>query len=171
MKRKFFYLIIFVLLGMYSAYICGCGISQTNKVTPSTSLTPTPVSAPTEDKAARAVLEKHFKYLSEKSEEGAKTTISEDKRINMTFQTDRMDYIKVISISYESSDTVRKQYLVNGRGAANCTLPENLQVFMVTYEIKYHTAASQESGTYTEAYFLIRKNANGSWLIDDWGHI
>jgi hypothetical protein len=181
MKRNSLYPILCVLLVIIC--ICGCSsqkvkealptVSSTPTITSSLTPTPTPTSAPApaEDTRARGVLEKHFQYLSAKDEEGAKTTISEDKRINMTFQTDRMDYIKVISITYDPSDKPRKQYLVNGRGAVNGTLPENLQIFTVTYEVKYHTEAAQASGTYTDDYILIRKNADTPWLVDDWGHI
>lgn len=173
------------MLVIYSICVCGCSSQEVKEPSPTVSSTPTsapiptsttvPTSVPTsapapaEDAKARGVLEKHFQYLSAKDEEGAKTTILEDLRTNVSYLTERMDYIKVISISYEPSDKVRNQYLVNGRGAVNGTYPENLQVFTVTYEVKYHTVAAESSGTHTKYYILIRKSADAPWLIDDSG--
>lgn len=182
MKRNSFYPVLCFILVIYSICICGCSSQKVKEPSPTVASTPTPTPiqtsaptptsapAPAEDAKARGVLEKHFQYLSAKDEEGAKTTMSEDKRgDNVTFQTDRMDYIKLISITYDPSDKPRKQYLVNGRGAVNGTLPENLQIFMVTYEVKYHTEDLGASGTYTIYYILIRKSADAPWLIDDCG--
>ncbi|MBU3146513.1 DUF4829 domain-containing protein [Clostridium estertheticum] len=121
---------------------------------------------------AQTVVEKYFKYKNEKNKDNVLTTLTEHfKAPNVVWGFENLDSIKIINIEKESNDTVIKGYLNNGNGSENGTTENNLKVYKVKYEVKYKKdgIGPQDSGTYDWWYFVIRKDKNSQWLIDDFG--
>lgn len=122
--------------------------------------------------SAKIVVEKHFQYKNEKNKDKILTTLTGHWNTpNIVWGFENLDSTKIISIEEEKSETVRKGYLSNGRGNINGTTENNLKVYKVKYEVMYkkNGIGPQDSGTYAWWYFVIRKDKNSPWLIDDFG--
>ena len=122
--------------------------------------------------SAQTVVEKYFKYINEKNKDNVLTTLTEHFNApNIVWGFENLDSIKIINIGKESNDTVIKRYLNNGNGSENGTTENNLKVYKVKYEVKYKKdgIGPQDSGTYDWWFFVIRKDENSQWLIDDFG--
>ena len=121
--------------------------------------------------SAQTVVENHFKYKDEKNQDKILTTLTDHwKAPNVVWGFEHLDQIKLIRIEEDITVKNRGGYLSNGRGRINGTTGDNLKVFKVKYEVKYKDEVGpQESGTYDWWYFVIRKDGNSPWLIDDMG--
>jgi PBP1b-binding outer membrane lipoprotein LpoB len=122
--------------------------------------------------SAQTVVEKHFQYNNEKNKTKLLTTLTEHWNApNVDWGFENLNNIKIVTIEEEKSDTVRRRYLNNGRGSIYGTAEENLKVYKAKYEVKYKKdgIGPQNSGTYVWWYFVIRKDENSPWLIDDYG--
>lgn len=132
----------------------------------------TSVDTDVEDDPAQTVVEKYFLYKNEKNKDKLLTTLTEHYNApNVAWGFENLNSIKIIDIQEEKSDSVRKGYLNNGRGRVHGTIEKNLKVYKVRYEVKYKRdgVGPQDSGTYDWWYFVIRKDENSPWLIDDFG--
>jgi hypothetical protein len=130
------------------------------------------VAVNSQSDSAQTVVEKYFKYKNEKNKDNVLTTLTEHFNApNVVWGFENLDSIKIINIEKESKDTVIKGYLNNGNGSENGTTESNLKVYKVKYEVKYKKdgIGPQDSGTYDWWYFVIRKDENSQWLIDDFG--
>ncbi|MGV8981136.1 DUF4829 domain-containing protein [Clostridium sp.] len=130
------------------------------------------VAVNSQSDSAQTVVEKYFKYKNEKNKDNVLTTLTEHFNApNVVWGFENLDSIKIINIEKESKDTVIKGYLNNGNGSENGTTEINLKVYKVKYEVKYKKdgIGPQDSGTYDWWYFVIRKDENSQWLIDDFG--
>lgn len=120
----------------------------------------------------QTVVENHFKYKNEKNKDKLLTTLTEVYNTpNMVWGFENLESIKLIEINEDTSENIRNGYLFNGRGSVNGVSPENLKVYKVKYELKLKQdgIGPQDSGTYDWWYFVIRKDKNSPWLIDDYG--
>lgn len=132
----------------------------------------TKISDTSKKDSAQTVVEKFFQYKNEKNKKKILTTLTDHWNApNMVWGFENLDSIKIISIEEEKSDSVRKGYLSNGRGSVNNTTEENLKVYKVKYDVKYKKdgIGPQDSGIYDWWEFVIRKDENSPWLIDDMG--
>lgn len=121
---------------------------------------------------AMEVVEKYFKYSDEKNEKGVLSTLTDRWNApNIVWELGNLEYIDLNFIEEETDQKQYESYLKNGRGSINGTTMENLIVFKVMYEVEYKNdyVSSQESGMYEWWFFLIRKDENSPWLIDDMG--
>ncbi len=122
---------------------------------------------------AQEVVEKHFQYKKEKNINKFISTHSETMediyKNQGVYKWDTLKDIKLLSIDEEKDENYKKGYLTNGRGSINGTTAENLKVYKVEYEIKFNAPGPQESGRYTWWYYVIRKDTDSPWLIDDYG--
>lgn len=122
--------------------------------------------------SAQNVVENYFKYENEKNKEKLLTTLTDHwKDSNVDWGFENLDSIKLLSIEEEKNKSVKEGYLKNGRGSTNGTTEDNIKVYKVKYEVKYKNdeVGPQESGTYDWWYYVIRKDENSPWLIDDMG--
>ena len=118
------------------------------------------------------VVENYFKYYNEKNKKGILCTLTEwHNAPNVVWGFENLDSMKIIDIQEEKSDVIRNGYLRNGRGSVNNTTETNLKVYKVKYEVKYkkNGIGPQDSGTYDWWYFVIRRDEDSPWLIDDMG--
>lgn len=121
---------------------------------------------------AMEVVEKYFKYSDEKNEKGVLSTLTDRWNApNIVWELGNLEYIDLNFIEEETDQKQYESYLKNGRGSINGTTMDNLKVFKVMYEVEYKNdyVSSQESGMYEWWFFLIRKDENSPWLIDDMG--
>lgn len=121
---------------------------------------------------AMEVVENYFKYSDEKNEKGVLSTLTDRWNApNIVWELGNLEYIDLNFIEEETDQKQYESYLKNGRGSINGTTMDNLKVFKVMYEVEYKNdyVSSQESGMYEWWFFLIRKDENSPWLIDDMG--
>jgi len=126
----------------------------------------------TKGDSAQAVVENYFKYENEKNKDKLLTTLTEHFNApNVVWGFDNLESTKIINIEEEMDEKVKEGYLHNGRGSINGTTENNLKVYKVKYEVKYKNdeVSPQNSGIYDWWYFVIRKDENSPWLIDDMG--
>ena len=122
--------------------------------------------------SAQTVVENYFQYKNEKNKDKLLTTLTEHWNApNVVWGFENLDSIKIINIEEEKDEKVRNGYLSNGRGSINGTSENNLKVYKVKYDVKYKKdgVGPQDSGIYEWWYFVIRKDENMPWLIDDMG--
>lgn len=122
--------------------------------------------------SAQTVVENYFKYENEKNKDKLLTTLTEHwTSPNVVWGFENLDSIKIINIEEEKDEKVREGYLNYGRGSINGTTESNLRVYKVQYDVKYKKdgVGPQDSGIYDWWYFVIRKDENSPWLIDDMG--
>lgn len=122
--------------------------------------------------SAQIVVENFFKYKNEKNKDKLLTTLTEHYNApNVVWGFDNLDSVKILKIEEEKSENVKDGYLHNGRGSINGITENNIKVYKVKYEIKYKNdgVGPQDSGTYDWWFFVIRKDENSPWLIDDMG--
>lgn len=156
MKLKFS-LVIFSLLIILNG--CTIETSKTNNI--STSL-----SDP------KKVVENYYKYKNEKNKEGLLKTITKGYQShNSSLGLDVIEYIKLININEETDTTFRKGYLGNSGKVHGIDKEENVKVYRVEYDIKYKEGAivAEESGKHTWWLFVVRKDKDSAWLIDEIG--
>ncbi len=135
--------------------LVGCS-SESNRVTE------------TKGDSAQTVVENYFKYKNEKNKDKLLTTLTEHFNApNVVWGFDNLESTKIISIEEEMNEKVKEGYLRNGRGSINGTTENNLKVYKVKY--KNDGASPQNSEIYDWWYFVIRKDENSPWLIDDMG--
>ncbi|WP_150844679.1 MULTISPECIES: DUF4829 domain-containing protein [unclassified Clostridium] len=126
----------------------------------------------TKGDSAQTVVENYFKYENEKNKDKLLTTLTEHFNApNVVWGFDNLESTKIINIEEEMDEKVKEGYLHNGRGSINGTTENNLKVYKVKYKVKYKNdeASPQNSGIYDWWYFVIRKDENSPWLIDDMG--
>ncbi|GAA0084901.1 DUF4829 domain-containing protein [Clostridium sp. CTA-7] len=124
------------------------------------------------DDSAKTVVENYFKYKNEKNKDNLLTTLTERFNApNVVWGFENLDSTKIISIEEEKNEKIKEGYLNNGMGKINGTTENNLKIYKVRYEVKYKKdgVGPQDSGIYDWWYFLIRKDENSPWLIDDMG--
>lgn len=158
MKRKNLRLNILIVIAV--VFLVGCS-NQGNKA-----------AVNSQGDSAQSVVEKNFQYKNEKNKDKLLTTLTEQWNApNVVWGFENLDSIKIISIKEEKSEEIRNGYLKYGRGSMNGTIENNLKVYKVKYKVKYKNdrLETQGSGTYDCWYFLIRKDENSPWLIDDSG--
>lgn len=136
--------------------------------------TGTTLSADSQGDSPQTVIEKYFQYKNEKSKDKIVTTMTERYNSpNVDWGFDNLDSIKVINIEEEKDDPARRLYLLKGRGRVNGTTENNLKVCKVKYEVKFIKdgmgPVPRNIGVYEQLYFVIRKDENSPWLIDDIG--
>lgn len=122
--------------------------------------------------SAQRVVENFFQYKNEKNKDKLLITLTEHWNApNVIWGFENLDSIKIINIEEEKNEKVKKVYLSNGRGSINGTTENNLKVYKVIYEVKYKNdgVGPEDSGTYDSWYFVIRKDENSPWLIDEMG--
>lgn len=122
--------------------------------------------------SAQMVVENFFKYKNEKNKDKLLTTLTEHYNApNVVWGFDNLDSVKILKIEEEKNENAKESYLHNGRGSINGTTENNIEVYKVKYEIKYKNdgVGPQDSGIYDWWYFVIRKDENSPWLIDDMG--
>ena len=130
------------------------------------------VAVDSQGDSAQAVVEKYFQYKNEKNKDKLLTTLTERYNApNVIWGFENLESIKILNIEEEKSQKVRKLYFDNGRGRVNGIRDNNLKIYKVKYEVKYKKdgIGPQDSGTYDYWYYVIRKDENSSWLIDDFG--
>ncbi|MDS0526713.1 DUF4829 domain-containing protein [Clostridium sp. SHJSY1] len=90
---------------------------------------------------------------------------------NVKWKFESFDSIKITNIEEVKNKLVNEGYLKYGRGAINGTTETNLTVFNVEYETKYrkYLIGPESSDKYSWQFFVIRKDENSPWLIDDFG--
>lgn len=126
----------------------------------------------TKGDSAQTVVENYFKYENEKNKDKLLTTLTEHFNApNVVWGFDNLESTKIINIEEEMDEKVKEGYLHNGRGSINGITENNLKVYKVKYEVQYKNdgASPQNSGIYDWWYFVIRKDENSPWLIDDMG--
>lgn len=124
------------------------------------------------DPVAQKVVEDHFKYWKDKNIDMILSTRTEYwKSANIKWDFSNLEDVRIISIQEEDKDWRRNSYLTLGRGATNKTTDENLKVYRVKYEIKGNNKdiSPDASGIHEWWYYVIRKDSNSPWLIDDFG--
>lgn len=124
------------------------------------------------DDSAKTVVENYFKYKNEKNKDNLLTTLTERFNApNVVWGFENLDSTKIISIEEEKNEKIKEGYLNNGMGKINGTTENNLKIYKVRYEVKYKKdgVGPQDSRIYDWWYFLIRKDENSPWLIDDMG--
>lgn len=149
MKQK---IVMMVLFSIFT--LIGCSKSQTQLSEP------------------QQIVENYFKYSNEKNKEEVLSTLTEwHNSPNVVLGIENLENIKLIDIKEEKSNTIRNGYLHNGRGSINNTTENNLKVYTVKYEVKYKkdSIVPQDSGIYDWCFFVVRKDENSPWLIDDMG--
>jgi hypothetical protein len=122
--------------------------------------------------SAQTVVEKFFQYKNENNKDKLLTTLTEHWNApNVVWGFENLESIKIINIEEEKDEKVKKGYLNNGRGSINETSENNLKVYNVEYDVKYKKdgVGPQDSGLYGWWFFVIRKDENSPWLIDDMG--
>ncbi|HBL05457.1 MULTISPECIES: DUF4829 domain-containing protein [unclassified Clostridium] len=157
MKRNISFNVMLIIITLI--LLVGCS-SESNR------------SIDTKGDSAQTVVENYFKYENEKNKDKLLTTLTEHFNApNVVWGFDNLDSTKIISIEEEMNEKVKEGYLHNGRGSTNGTTENNLKVYKVKYEVKYKNdgASPQNSGIYDWWYFVIRKDENSPWLIDDMG--
>lgn len=159
MKRKsYFIILIFLIMVTFTA----CS-SQKPRATEKGSK---------EGLEPQKVVENYFKYKNEKDKDKLLTTLTElYKAPNVVWGFENLDSIKILNIEEETEERIRRGYISNGRGSINGTTEDNLKVYKVKYEVKYKKdgIGPQDSGIYDWWYFVIRKDKESPWLIDDFG--
>lgn len=122
--------------------------------------------------SAKVVVENYFKYQNEKDKDKMLTTLTQRYNApNVVWGFENLKNVKLLNIEEETDENVREGYLTNGMVSINKTTKDNLKVFKVKYEINYKKdgIGPKDSGTYDYWYFVIRKDSNSPWLIDDMG--
>lgn len=158
MKYKILKINIFIILTLF--ILCSCGIKSTNKTADSQSNSP------------QNVVEKFFQYKNEKDKSKLLTTLTEHwNDQNVIWDFGSFDSIKITNIEELKNKLVNEGYLKHGRGAVNGTTETNLAVFNVEYETKYrkYFIGPEASNKCSWQFFVIRKDVNSPWLIDDFG--
>ncbi len=119
------------------------------------------------------VIENHFKYINADNKEGLFTTVTDWQKapnVDWGFNKHKYKYIEINSISEDVRPSQKEGYIKYGRGEINGTTEENLKVYTVNYTIKYKFDLTGLLGEkISTSYFLIRKDNNSPWLIDDMG--
>lgn len=126
----------------------------------------------TEDDSAKNVVENFFKYENEKNKDKLLTTLTERYNSpNVVWGFENLDIIKILNIAEEEDEKYKERYFINGRGSVNGVAKNNLKIYKVEYEVKFikDGVGPKDSGIYEHWYFLIRKDENSPWLIDDMG--
>jgi len=126
----------------------------------------------TEDDSAKTVVENYFKYENEKNKEKLLTTLTDRYNSpNVFWEFENLDSTKIISIEEEKDEKLKENYLVSGSGRVNGATKNNIKIYKVKFEVNYKKdgVGPIDSGIYDSRYFLIRKDENSSWLIDDMG--
>lgn len=140
--------------------LVGCSTEKNNK------------TADSKVDSAQSVVVNHFRYYNEKNKDRLLTTLTEHwNASNVIWGFENLDSIKIVNIEEEKDEKVKKGYLSNERGRINGTKENNVKVYKVNYEVKYKKdgVGPQDSGIYDWWYFVIRKDENSPWLIDDMG--
>lgn len=131
------------------------------------------VSSNTNLSDPKQVVENYYKYENEKNKEGMLSTLTKDYgKSNLESLFKKLDYIKVTNISEETNSQVKEGYLSAGKGKTNGVKAENVKVYKVFYDVKYKEGAqtAEESGKNQCWMYVIRKDNNSPWLIDDIGY-
>lgn len=91
-------------------------------------------------------------------------------RQGISWQLEKLNSIKILSIEEESSDQMTQQYIDYGRGKNY--EKSNISVFQVEFEVDYRGGFGSgiDNGVHTWWYYLVRDSVTSPWKIDDWGH-
>ena len=122
--------------------------------------------------SAQTVVENFFDYKNEKNKDKLLTTLTEHYNSpNAVWGFENLDSIKIINIEEEKDEQFKNTYLNAGGGSINGTLENNIKVYKVKYDVKYKEdgIGPEDSGIHIKWFFVIRKNKNSQWLIDDMG--
>lgn len=154
---KFKYMKILTLLIITLAILVGCSFNNEK----------------TKEASPKEVVENYFQYYNDKDEEKLSSTLTQwHNELDMEWNFDNLESIKLLSISEEKDEMKVEDYLTNGRGSVNGVAKENVKVFKVKYKVKYKEDGKGpiDSGTYEQWYFVIRESEKSPWLIDDFGY-
>lgn len=115
----------------------------------------------------KQVIEEYFRWKNAKDIEKANEMLTERKR-GSEWLPENLQYIKVISISSEQKDFWLKRS--KEWAQRNELEPENVQIFLVEFEVKFvnDRLSSYDSGKHKWHFYMVRKNENSPWLIDEW---
>lgn len=116
------------------------------------------------------VIEKYFKFYNDKNREGVLSTLTPIYNTPSTIlEFENLEYINLADVQEMKDQMYKKQYLSNGRGKVNGVKEENVKVYIVTYanKFKQDSIGPGDSGKHTKRFYLVRKNKNSLWLIDD----
>lgn len=152
--KKFFKVYISIIIITLSL-ISGCSNKNTTKIN-----------------SAQTVVENFFDYKNEKNKDKLLITLTEHYNSpNVVWGFENLDSIKIINIEEEMDEKFKNAYLNSGRGSINGTLENNIKVYKVKYDVKYKEdgIGPEDSGIYEKWFFVIRKDENSQWLIDDMG--
>lgn len=121
----------------------------------------------------KQVVENYYKYKNEKNKEGMLSTLTKgynESNIESLFK--KLDYIKITNISEETNPQLKEGYLHDGKGKTNGVKSENVKVYKVFYDVKYKDGAqaAEKDGKNQCWFYVIRKDNNSPWLIDDIGY-
>lgn len=115
----------------------------------------------------RQVIEEHFMWQNKKSISKTEELLTERRR-GIGWNFDNLKYIKLLTVSSEK----RENWVKHCRKWAerDGLSPENAMILLVEFEVKFvnDLHSCYPSGKYKWHYYLIRKNENSPWLIDDW---
>lgn len=128
-------------------------------------------NAATNSTEPKQVVENYYKYKNEKNKQGMLKTLTEGHdRPNVVWGFESLEYIRIVNINEETDPTFKKGYLSN-KGSINRVKEENVKVYKVEYEVKYKQGAvvAEENGKHIWWYYLIRKDKDSPWLIDEMG--
>ncbi|UZQ52304.1 M56 family metallopeptidase [Clostridium kluyveri] len=120
----------------------------------------------------KQVVENYFKYYSEKDQQHVEKLLTKEAiGPNPIWVFKYIEYFKIISINEESDPLFKNGYLSHGRGSINGVKKENVKVYRAKYDVKYieGSVVPEENGNHTCWFYVIRKDKNSPWLIDDMG--
>ncbi len=115
------------------------------------------------------VIRRHFLLLNEKNVDGAESCIVPDRRNQINWDLESVEYRKLISLHEDTNEAVLKSYMETGRGTLINSF--SVKVFQVVFEVKCKEkqCSGLTDGEYTWNYFLVKQTEESPWLIDDWG--
>lgn len=143
----------------------GCSTTKTQK--PNTQVT----NSQKQLLQPEQVIKSYYKYKNDKNKQGMLTTLTKGHDApNVVWGFEDLEYIKIINIKEETDFNIKEDYLSN-KGRVNAVKKENLKVYRVEYDVKYKKGAvvPEENGRNMCWYFVIRKDKESPWLIDEMG--
>lgn len=172
MKFKFMFTCITISILLI---VCGCSQkdqkSQNTDNTKNSTVSKQVINNNSKDLLdAQKVVENYFKYRNEKNAEGLQSTL-EEQDPNLSEDIKDTDYIKIISIKEDTDPMLKEMYLYDVKGKAKEAKAANIKVFNVFYDVKYKEGvqATEGNGKNQCWFWVIRKDKNSPWIINDMG--
>lgn len=128
----------------------------------------------------KQVIEQFYKSYNQKNLKGIySVTTKRYHSADSNLMFNNLKSIKAIKITLETDPKYKQGYMHYGLGktdglidiAKEKELEKNIIIYKVSYEVKYikDSNSIQKSGEHTFWIYLIRKDINSPWLINDMG--